>query len=265
MSRVIPGMLLAGGWLLLLLLGSSSLFWGVLVLGTGLGLREFFRMACPSLTGTRLIFTVFACLLSVLASLSGAGDIVLCGTMASLLALAAIALHGFSRIENVLCFLTSGVFASIYISLCVAHLVLIRFLDQGPFWLLMLIVIVAGSDTGAYYAGRAFGKRKLFPHISPKKTVAGGIGGLIAGIAAAEGINLLFSGNVHPLTLLVAASILIVIGIAGDLTESMIKRSVNVKDSGTVLFGHGGILDRVDSLLLTAPVLYAFLHFGFLP
>jgi phosphatidate cytidylyltransferase len=128
----------------------------------------------------------------------------------------------------------------------------------------MLIAVVAGSDTGAYYAGRAFGGRKLFPQISPKKTVAGGIGGLVAGIAFAEGVNLLFPGNVDFFSLFVAAALLIVVGIAGDLTESMIKRSMGVKDSGTILFGHGGLLDRIDSLLLTAPVLFYLLHFRIL-
>ena len=94
--------------------------------------------------------------------------------------------------------------------------------------------------------------------------MAGGVGGLLAGIAAAEVLNLLFPVQVNPFVLLVAAALRVVIGIGGDLTESMIKRSVGVKDSGTILAGHGGILDRIDSLLLTAPVLYYLLHFGLL-
>jgi len=130
--------------------------------------------------------------------------------------------------------------------------------------LILLIAIVAGSDTGAYYAGKTFGKRKLFPQISPKKTIAGGVGGLVFGIAAAEGINLLFPEKTDPLLLLPVAALLIVVGIVGDLTESMIKRSVGVKDSGTILLGHGGLLDRIDSLLLTGPVLYYLLRLGVL-
>jgi len=182
----------------------------------------------------------------------------------SLLAAVAVALYEYTAIEDVFQYVSCSGFGSVYISLCMAHVVLIRFLPQGPFWLAMLIAVVAGSDTGAYYTGRAFGGRKLFPQISPKKTVAGGIGGLVTGIATAEVINLFFPGKVDFFPLLIAAALLIVVGIAGDLTESMIKRSVGVKDSGTILFGHGGLLDRVDSLLLTGPVLFYLLYFRIL-
>lgn len=264
MSRVLPGVLLAGGWILLLFFGPPWLFWAVVVVGAGIGLHEFFQMTMPSLVGPRRAVVLLACLLPVLTSLFGQNDFVLAGLTVSLLAVAVVALQGYTNITNVLGFLTCSVFGTVYVAFCTAHLVLIRHHPQGVFWLVMLIAIVAGSDTGAYYAGRAFGRRKLFPQISPKKTVAGGVGGLLAGVGVAELVNLLLAGNVHPLILLGAAAALVLIGIAGDLTESMIKRSVNVKDSGTILAGHGGILDRADSLLLTAPVLYLFLYFGIL-
>jgi len=264
MNRVIPGICMAGGWIFLLFWGSVELFWAVIAGGAGVALYEFFRMTMAPLRGWRLMATIGSCLLPVLAALFGHGDAVLAGVMASLLVLAAVALHGYGAMDDVLKYASYSGFACVYISLCMAHMVLVRLLPQGAFWLAMLVGIVAGSDTGAYYAGRAFGKRKLFPLISPKKTVAGGVGGLVAGVVVAEGINLLFPQQADPLILFGVAIVLILIGIAGDLTESMIKRSVGVKDSGTILFGHGGILDRIDSLLLTAPVLYYLLHFGFL-
>jgi len=264
MSRVIPGVCMAGGWMLLLFLGSVELFWAVIVGGAGVALHEFFRMTMGSVRGWRLPVTIGFCLFPVLAAWFGHGDAVLAGMMASLLALAAVALHGYGTMDDVFKYACTSGFAGVYISVCMAHMVLLRSLPQGAFWLTMLVGIVAGSDTGAYYAGRAFGKRKLFPLISPKKTVAGGVGGVVAGVVAAEGINLLFPQQAAPLSLLVVAIVLIVVGIAGDLTESMIKRSVGVKDSGTILFGHGGILDRIDSLLLTAPVLYYLVRFGVL-
>ncbi len=264
MSRVIPGILMAGGWLLLLFWGPVHLFWAVIVSGACLALHEFFRMAMASLRGWRLYATISFCLFPVLAAFFGQSDVVLAGVIASLLVMVAVALHGYGVIDDVLKYTTCSGFACVYISLCLAHIALIRFLPQGAFWLTMLVGIVAGSDTGAYYAGRAFGRRKLFPQISPKKTVAGGIGGLVAGVAAAEGINLFFPAQADPLILFIVAILLVTVGIAGDLTESMIKRSVGVKDSGTILFGHGGLLDRIDSLLLTGPVLYYLLRFGIL-
>lgn len=264
MSRVIPGILMAGGWLLLLFLGSAELFGVVVIAGACLALYEFFRMAMTSLRGWRLFATIGLCLFPALAAFSGQSDMVLAGVIASLLVMSAVALHGYGAMNDVFKYASFSGFACVYISLCMAHIVLIRFLPQGAFWLTMLVGIVAGSDTGAYYAGRTFGQRKLFPQISPKKTVAGVVGGLVAGVVAAEGINLLFPEKADPLALFFVAIVLVIIGIGGDLTESMIKRSFGVKDSGTILFGHGGLLDRIDSLLLTGPVLYYMLHFGIL-
>jgi phosphatidate cytidylyltransferase len=232
-----------------------------MLLGAVLALHEFFRMTLGAVRDWREAATIVCCLGPILASFFGHGDAVLAGMMFSLLALAALALHSYGSMDDSLKYAGYAGFACIYVSACMAHMVLLRAHPQGVFWLTMLVAIVAGSDTGAYYAGRAFGKRKLFPLISPKKTVAGGVGGMVAGVAAAEGINLLFSQPAHPGTLLLVAIVLVVVGIAGDLTESMIKRSVACKDSGTLLFGHGGLLDRLDSLLLTAPVLYYALRF----
>jgi phosphatidate cytidylyltransferase len=264
MNRVIPGILMAAGWFLLLFQGSVLLFWAVITCSTCVALHEFFCMVMASLRGWRLYATIALCLFPVLAASTGQSDAVLAGMVASLLTLMMLALHGYGTIDDVLKYTSCSGLACVYISLCIAHIVLIRFLPQGAFWLTMLVGIVAGSDTGAYYAGRAFGRRKLFPQISPKKTVAGGIGGVLAGVAVAESISLFFPTNADPIILCIVAVFLIVIGIAGDLTESMIKRSVGVKDSGTILFGHGGLLDRIDSLLLSGPVLYYFLHFGIL-
>jgi len=253
---------MAAGWFLLLLYGPFALFWGVTLLGAVLALHEFFRMTLGMRWGWRQAVTIGCCLGPVLTSFWGHGDAVLAGMMFSLLALAALALHGYGSMDDSLRYAGYAGFSCIYISGCMAHMVLLRAHPQGSFWLIMLVAIVAGSDTGAYYAGRAFGKRKLFPLLSPKKTVAGGVGGMVAGVVAAEGINLLFPHPVNPGTLLLVALVLVVVGIAGDLTESMIKRSVDCKDSGAILFGHGGLLDRLDSLLLTAPVLYYLLRFG---
>jgi len=264
MNRVIPGVLMVVCWIILLFGGTPFLFWLFGLGGTCIALHEFFRMTCKQISGVRLYATIIACLFPLAAVFNGQMAMLPVGLFVSLLAIVLLALQGYGKIDDGLRYLTCGGFASLYISACLAHLVLIRFLPQGPYWLTLFIAMVAGSDTGAYYAGKTFGRRKLFPLISPKKTVAGGVGGIVTGVVAAEGVNLLFPQPTNFLALLIASSMLIVIGIAGDLTESLIKRSVGVKDSGTLLSGHGGLLDRIDSLLLTGPVLYYLLYFHFL-
>ena len=251
-------------WFLLLFLGSPVLFWIAAVCCGALALHEFFRMVCPSLDGRRLYASIGACLLPLLMVAQGRADLLMPGLMAGLLLVIGIALQGYGKIEDSWRYLSCAGFAGLYISAALAHLVLMRFLPQGPTFLALLIAMIAGSDTGAYYAGRAFGRRRLFPSISPKKTVAGGFGGVFAGLVAVALVNWLTPSHCDPLRLIPAAAVLIVIGIAGDLTESLIKRSVGVKDSGSVLFGHGGLLDRIDSLLLAGPVFFYLLHFGLL-
>ena len=159
---------------------------------------------------------------------------------------------------NYFCRLNLGIF---YIGLLGAHLVLLRFLPEGSAWLIVGTAITAGSDTGAYFIGKAIGKRKLCPNISPNKTIEGAMGGIFAGIAAGLGFALLFLPSINWFLVAGFSVLLSLVGVAGDLTESIIKRGTGTKDSGNCLAGHGGILDRVDSLLFVGPVLYYLLVF----
>lgn len=115
------------------------------------------------------------------------------------------------------------------------------------------------NDSGAYLAGSAFGKRKLFPRVSPGKSWEGSIGGAIASYIVVFIISKWYIGF-SIIDWMVIAAILIVIGTLGDLVESLYKRSKNVKDSGTLLPGHGGILDRFDSLLMATPFVFTYLY-----
>jgi phosphatidate cytidylyltransferase len=143
----------------------------------------------------------------------------------------------------------------LYLGLPLGALVVIH-AERGPgaVFLLMLTVIV--SDTAQYYTGRAFGRRRLAPAISPGKTVEGAIGGFVFGTAM-----LLIGAEwwlpETPIWLRVVAGIAVVtLGITGDLFESMLKRSAGVKDSSALIPGHGGVLDRIDALLFAAPAYY---------
>jgi phosphatidate cytidylyltransferase len=133
-----------------------------------------------------------------------------------------------------------------------------RDLPEGGSWVLLMLALCWMSDTGAYFAGRAFGKNKLAPLISPAKTVEGATGGLLGSITA----GFLFGPVLGPSLTIWQVFLLALpanfLAQAGDLCESMIKRSVQVKDSGTIIHGHGGMLDRVDAVIFVAPYVYIF-------
>lgn len=135
--------------------------------------------------------------------------------------------------------------------------------DLSTKLLLFFLVVLFGSDAGAYFAGRALGKHKLAPAISPGKTIEGLIGGLIAAAGFAALCTWLFFPELPfrfsiPLAVAMAA-----VGVLGDLVESAMKRGSDTKDAANILPGHGGLLDRLDSLLLNAPILYYFARFYF--
>jgi phosphatidate cytidylyltransferase len=153
-------------------------------------------------------------------------------------------------------------FAPIYLGLPLGALAAVRdeHLGGSREALLLLLGVIVVSDSAQYYCGRAFGRRKLSPVISPNKTVEGAIGGLGFGTAAMMlGGSYLFASPWWLLLLLGAAISLL--GIVGDLFESLLKRSAGVKDSSNLIPGHGGVLDRIDSWLFAAPVYYVFVRF----
>ncbi|MEM1270427.1 MAG: phosphatidate cytidylyltransferase [Bacteroidota bacterium] len=130
------------------------------------------------------------------------------------------------------------------------------------FWLTMMVLLLIWSaDTGAYYAGRAFGKRPLFPAVSPKKTWEGYIGGLITAVGIALVLKFTVLGVLEVWHALLIGFFCGAVAPLGDLAESRIKRSVGVKDSGSILPGHGGVLDRFDAMLVALPAVYVFVQF----
>ncbi len=144
---------------------------------------------------------------------------------------------------------------ALWVGAPLAHLGLIDALPGGGYLLLVAVVGPWISDAGAYFAGRLFGRHKLFPTLSPKKTVEGGAGGLILSVAAIGPLTY-WSLDLNALQAVLLGAVVSVFSQAGDLFESTLKRVLELKDLGNLLPGHGGILDRVDSLLFTAPAVY---------
>lgn len=150
----------------------------------------------------------------------------------------------------------------IFISYAFISLGSIIHMKNGIYYLLMLVNFSSVCDTGAYFVGTIWGKRKLCPTISPKKTVEGAIGGIVSSFIVTIILALCF-GRVDKLLLALVLTVpFCMIGMLGDLFASVIKRKAGIKDYGTLIPGHGGVLDRVDSILLIAPMLYMYASYG---
>jgi len=149
----------------------------------------------------------------------------------------------------------------IYIAVPLSYVILLRNLVHGRWWLLFILFVIWASDTFAYFTGKTVGRHKLSPYVSPNKTVEGAIGGLAGAVIAGCVMNKYFTMGM-PIAEAAALSVILgIIGIIGDLAESLLKRSAGVKDSGHIIPGHGGVLDRIDSLLFPVPFVYYFLIF----
>jgi len=148
----------------------------------------------------------------------------------------------------------------LYIGLPIGALVSIREM-RGPEGLFLLMLTVMVSDTAQYYTGRMFGRRPLAPAISPKKTIEGAVGGFVFGTLLLAGVGHWWLPSVPLSIRIILGAAIVALGIAGDLFESMLKRSAGVKDSSTLIPGHGGVLDRIDALLFAAPIYYVVLKY----
>jgi phosphatidate cytidylyltransferase len=152
-----------------------------------------------------------------------------------------------------------AVLTTLYIGMLGGSLIRLRQdFPEGPKLVLFLLIVVWIGDAGAYYVGKNFGQHRLSPRISPKKSVEGLIGGIITSTIAAVVIHYTFFPSFPLVHAVIAGVVLSLAGVVGDLAESMWKRSAAVKDSGTLIPGHGGFLDRFDSILFTAPLLYVY-------
>lgn len=188
-----------------------------------------------------------------------------------------------AQISESLASISGTFFGVFYVAWLISHAILLRNFDHsiaqlfgtdavaalgvtpetGIFLMIYTLAAVIGCDAGAYFAGRAWGKRPLAPEVSPNKSVEGAIGGVVAGIACASLIKLVFDllwpemSAAMPWTIVVPfAFVLTIVGIIGDLVESLLKRDADMKDAGSLLPGMGGVLDRIDAPLLGFPAIY---------
>ena len=259
MTRIISSIVSLPILLAIIYFGNPFHFFLLLEFAIFIGLYEFYRMIEKGGLGC---YKWAGIILGILLSAA-----IFKGTYINLVIAASVILLFIIRIfegntsDNTFSYVSNTIFGIVYVSFLMSYLGVIRASgDNGRELIFFVLLITWMGDTTAYYGGKGFGKHKLAPAISPKKTVEGAIIGLIGSIVGAIIAKSWFL-DISILNAIAAGILIGVFGQFGDLSESIIKRNLQVKDSGGIIPGHGGILDRVDSLLFSAPVFYYYYSF----
>ena len=265
LTRVLSGIVLATGIVTILLFTPP---WGlglVVTLALVLAAREFQAIAHPEADRVDFGFFLTALVLTAAWPLMDGLWPGYTQAFALCMGFGLIALLHLFRpdpIDDRLRRLSADTLGLAYIGLTFPLIFLLRDRPDGGWVVVVTMAITFGADTGAYFAGRFFGRHKLYEKVSPKKTIEGAVGGMAAGIgfaflgrAIAPGL-----GDLTPLDTIILGGVGAALGIVGDLFESLLKRSSGVKDSGDLIPGHGGVLDRIDALLFVGPFVYLYLE-----
>ncbi len=257
---------------LVLFYGGYRVFLLLLLVVNGLAQWEFLEMFQPGSDWGRRLMAIILGSLVLLSFCTAPRAPSLCNPSAPLFALVLslfflflFYLLSYGAIEQLGWELAVNTLGLCYLPLLLGHYVWLRYLPRGEWWVAWILCVVFAGDTAAFYAGQAWGHKKLYPQVSPGKTWAGTVAGVAVSLLVGVGAGRYLLPGVSGVRLGWLALILGLLGLFGDLYESMLKRQVQVKDAGQVLPGHGGLLDRLDSLLFAAPtVVYARLFvFGF--
>jgi len=255
-KRWISGLIMAPALILFTLYAPFWLFLLFILAVSCIGLQEFYALALSGIPSREKWAVILLSLLPPLALYAGDLRCFFAGMtlLALFLFIRALQLPDPfpARVDRV----SKQLLGFLYISFLLGHFILIHKFPSGPLWILFTLVAVYFGDTAAFYTGRAWGRKKMAPAISPGKTVEGGLGAVGGSIAGSLLFKGLFFSQIPFLHALVLGLGIGVLGQLGDLWESVLKRSAQVKDSGTLIPGHGGLLDRIDSVLFTGPFVY---------
>jgi phosphatidate cytidylyltransferase len=245
---------------LVLLKGGHLFFVLVLLLVNGLALWEFLGMFLPETIHIRRFKAILMGTILLLSFCTGQ-KLLWCNPIGPLMVLVGLLfvlflfyLLAYEQVADVSRDLMVNTLALLYLPLLLGHFIWLRYLPDGQWWVLWALAVVMASDTAALYVGTALGRRKLYPSVSPGKTWAGTVGGMIAGVMAGILLGFWLLPRIGILPLYWLALGVSLVGVLGDLFESLLKRQAQVKDASKLLPGHGGMLDRLDSLLFVAPL-----------
>lgn len=265
-NRWITALILIPILLWVLLKGSTLLLAAVVsivaIFAMGEYLKIIFQNDNNPVSNTIKIISYAASITLIVSTCLGSWEIEFLILSLNLMALSIFVLFKFADNQEVFQLIAKQVLGIVYIPISLSLLIFMKELDQGNFWIIWLLIVIFSNDTGAFYGGKFFGKNALSPNISPNKTIEGSIGGIITSLIVGFIFSVIFFKDFSLSFLMIPASFMLAIaGQIGDLFESAMKRASNIKDSGSILPGHGGMLDRIDGLLLAIPVVYIYLVF----
>jgi phosphatidate cytidylyltransferase len=227
-----------------------------------IGIYEFYRMALPERTLEVWPAALCGALMSFI-PFSGGDRLALACITGFFLAFALLFLFRIRDITTAARDIAYAVLGFLYIPFLLMHLVMLHRTTYGWQWLLVIMLIVMTNDSAAYYTGCAFGRHRLYPLVSPKKSIEGALGGVAGSICGTLLARFTFFPQLPLADALVTAVVIGILGQTGDLFESLLKRSFGVKDSGSIIPGHGGVLDRLDSIIFAAPAMYYYVMYFF--
>lgn len=233
------------------------LFTGFIVAVAAVALFEYFAMAIPDHPAERRIGVAWGILLAA-AVVTGRPEVLGAGLAIAVIGGLVLPLVRTTDPLGATQRLGLSLLGVLYLGFLTPHIVLLRTGTDGWRWVLFTVFVAMGSDSGGYFAGRAFGRRPLAPAVSPSKTVEGGLGAIAGGMVVALLGELLLLPVLSLREALALGAVLSVLAQLGDLCESALKRAFGAKDSGWIIPGHGGILDRLDSLLF--PIVFAYYY-----
>ena len=256
-QRILTALIVLPLLILCILYTGQGLFAGLLFLVSALALHEFYRMALPKHRRLEASLSVAAGVLcSVGLVYASSAPFLLLSIVLPCLFLALLYLFRFQEMQTVSRDLAVSLLGLLYIPLLLSHAALLRALPAGRDWIFLVLCVVMASDSLAYFVGRKLGRHRLYEAVSPKKTIEGSLGGLLGGVLGAALCKFWFFAELSSVDVLLIGIGAGAFSQLGDLVESLLKRSFGVKDSGALIPGHGGLLDRLDSLLFAFPVTY---------
>lgn len=245
--------------LIWLILGASDAIYSSVVLAfTFLSLRELAEMQRVRIVGATLLTTGAGMTIALAMLVDPTGATLSAGIVVALLGVLLGTLATAEDMTRSVVGAGQILFASLYGGLLLPHLIWLRSVDHGPGLVFFVLATAMASDAGGYFAGRALGRRKLWPTVSPNKTIEGALGSIASAVVIGTTFQMVLVGRFAFVESIVVTALLSVLAQLGDLSESMIKRAYDAKDSGWIIPGHGGVLDRTDSMVL--PIVFTYYY-----